>query len=160
MGGAPAGGMPNKVRHDSPMTMHQHYGHIQPGAFVTGSSTGSSPGYYKAKSPQPKEDTFGAKDAGGGGGPNLGKALKKMGKEPKLNDRVYGSESAAPDAPVPVQINQASTQDLSLPDDDFEYRRPPSKTGRYMKRQLKRVGNRARSTFNSMPVPMRIPGGR
>lgn len=159
-GGTPAG-MPNKVRHDSPMTMHQHYGHVQPGSFVTGTPTGSSPGYYKARNPQAKEDTFGAKDAGaGGGGPNLGKALKKMGKEPKLNDRVYGAESSAPEAPVPVQINQASTQDLSLPDDDFEYRRPPSKAGRYMRRTFKRIGNRARSSINQMPIPMRIPGGR
>lgn len=154
------GSTPSKVRVDSAPEMHQHYMHVQPGSLSSGGGgQGGSPGYYKARTPAPpKEDTFGAKDTSSG--PNYGAALKKLGREPKLNDRVYGTESAAPEAPVPVQINQASTQDLSLPDDDFEARRPPSKAGRYMGRQLKQFGMRARSGINQLPIPMRIPTGR
>lgn len=144
--------------------MHQHYQHVPT------QSTGSGVGYYKAKSaPLPSRgDTFGAQDGsgttgkgamdaatagGGGGAPSLGKALKGMGREPKLDDRVYGNTGSAPEAPTPVQINQASTQDLSLPDDDFKHRKPQSAGGRFLKRTVKRVGNRMGNMMNSMPVP-------
>lgn len=155
-------------------SFHQHYGHAAPGSFGQsggGQSNGGGVGYYKCRSAKlpGRGDTFssqagnpthkGAVGASMGGGPSpggLNKALKKLGREPKLNDRVYGHTGAAPEAPTPVQINQASTQDLSLPDDDFQYRKPPSRGGRYAKRIFKRMGNRALNTMNSMPVPMKF----
>jgi len=131
--------------------MHQHYGHVQPGAYIEK----QSPGYYKARTPPPikKEDTFSSAD--GSAAPNFGKAFKALGKEPKLDDAAYGAETGAPEAPTPVQINQASTQDLSLPDDDFDYRKPPSKTGRYVKRKVQR-GVRAGKNVLRRAVPMQM----
>lgn len=138
-------------------SMHQHYKHVPT------QSSSSGVGYYKAKSaPLPsRTETFSTQGGPGtgtganaaAGGPSIGKALKGLGREPKLEDRVYGNTGSAPEAPTPVQINQAATQDLSLPDDDFKYRRPPSATGRFMKNTVKRIGNRVGNVVNSMPIP-------
>ncbi len=98
--------------------------------------------YYKcnevAAPHKPVSDQIMTGGAGGGvpglgGAPNPGGALKSLGREPKLNDRDDGT--AAPEAPQPVVINQSTTQDLSLPEDDFSgsSAKRPSKMGRKMK---------------------------
>ena len=149
-GAAPSGGGGG----GGEVEMHQHYGHVQPGAFA---DKRQSPGYYKARTPAPiqKDDTFSSTEGAAGAGAGTGRAMKGLGKEPKLDDRAYGAENGAPEAPTPVQINQASTQDLSLPDDDFDYRKPPSKAGRYAKRKLKQGAQRGRNIMRRVaPVPI------
>ncbi len=108
-------------------TFHQHYGHVPPGAFLPPQSqaapaaqqSGGS-GYYKARSPG---DYFNSNTGGAGGPPAYtgasAKDLRSLGREPKLNDRL--EQPGAPDAPQPVVVNQAQTQDLSLPEDEFAY---------------------------------------
>ncbi|MBI4534084.1 MAG: hypothetical protein HY711_09060, partial [Candidatus Melainabacteria bacterium] len=129
-------------------TYHQHYGHVAPGAFLPKSS---GPGYYKAVDPGVP-----AKGSGGSGyykartpgsdyystNTNTGAApgapppqytgasakdLKALGREPRLNDRP--EEAQAPDAPTPVVVSQSTTQDLSLPEDEFSYRYSNKKKG-------------------------------
>ena len=122
--------------------MQQGYGRVAPGAYVQN----KSPGYYKAREaplggkPIPDgrgSDTFGANDAPSApSSPNF----KALGKEPRLQDDVYGSGGpATPSAPVPVSLSQASTQDLSLPDDDFVKRKPPSRGSRYAGRMMNQM---------------------
>lgn len=160
-------------------TFHQHYGHVPPGAFVQppqggggGGGGGSSPstaggsGYYKCREAPPiskpitNGDMFST--GGGDGAPafNSGaaNALRKMGKEPKLNDRQAEGGTIAPDVPTPVQINQASTQDLSLPEDEFQVQQPKkngvgSKFGKQIGRQVGRNVNRMMQQMNSLPMP-------
>lgn len=159
------------------VSFHQSYGHVAPGAFVQrpaqSASSSSAPsqgsvGYYKCGtephpgrplSTSPMQDTFGS-DGGAKPPAYTGAStqdIQKLGNEPKLNDRLNGS-NAAPDAPTAVQINQASTQDLSLPDDDFT-RRPPNKAGQFMGRQLRQMTNRAFNMMNAAPIPMKFGGG-
>lgn len=126
--GMAGGGGPNP-------TFHQHYGHVAPGAFMQGGGGGGGGGYYKANTPPPP--------AGGGGyraarapGADVYNAsappaysgassadLKALGREPKLNER-DSTTAQSPDAPTPVVVSQSSTQDLSLPEDEFTYRQP------------------------------------
>lgn len=124
-------------------TFHQHYGHVAPGAYQqkqTGSGYykavnpgmpsggGGGLGYYKARSPgaAPAGDFYSTNTGGGSGPPAYTGAsprdFKALGREPKLNERQ--EETQAPDAPMPVVVNQATTQDLSLPEDEFSYRHP------------------------------------
>lgn len=122
--------------------MQQGYGRVAPGAYVQN----KSPGYYKAREaplggkniPDGRgNDTFGANDAPSApSAPNF----KGLGREPRLQDDVYGSGGpATPSAPVPVSLSQASTQDLSLPDDDFIKRKPPSRGSRYAGRMMNQM---------------------
>ncbi|MCW5824053.1 MAG: hypothetical protein KIT34_14710 [Cyanobacteria bacterium TGS_CYA1] len=122
--------------------MQQGYGRVAPGAYVKN----QSPGYYKAREaplggksiPDGRgADTFGANDAPSApSAPNF----KGLGREPRLQDDVYGSGGpATPSAPVPVSLSQASTQDLSLPDDDFIKRKPPSRGSRYAGRMMNQM---------------------
>lgn len=130
---------------------HQNYNHAAPGS----SAPAKSVGYYKCqeaplgKKPVVFEESFGS-DAGTKPPAYAGASaadLKKLGREPKLNDRQNGGDSQ-PEAPTPVSINQASTQDLSLPDDEFRARRPKSKTGKVFSRIGQRIGNRAGAMMN------------
>ncbi len=133
----------------------QGYAQYEPGAFIP---KGKKSSYYKcnevAAPHKPVSDQImtGPGAGGGGGGvPGLGGppspagALKSLGREPKLNDRDDGA--VAPDAPQPVVINQSTTQDLSLPEDDFSgsSAKRPSKAGR----KMKQIGRRIVSPINS-----------
>lgn len=133
------------------LSKKQGYGHFEPGAFIP---KNHKSGYYKCNEVTPPHkqvsDQIMTGNGGGavpglGGPPSPAGALKSLGKEPKLNDREDGA--AAPDAPQPVVINQSTTQDLSLPEDDFSgsSAKRPSKVGR----KMKQVGRRVVSPINS-----------
>ncbi|MDR3612747.1 MAG: hypothetical protein P4L53_04220 [Candidatus Obscuribacterales bacterium] len=83
----------------------------------------------------------------------------QSGKEPPLDPRADRGVNAEP--PAPIMLNQAKTQDLSLPDDEFsgtrsQQKKNPSNAGR-MINQLERqminpitqMGSRAPSMLNS-----------
>lgn len=138
-GGGAAGGPPQ------PVGVHQHYNHYDPGAFIQDKGNG----YYKAKTaPMPVNNHDSYSAAGNGG--NMGGGGGGGSVEPRLNpanDRSSGTE-----APAPVTIKQATTQDLSLPDDDFSYKQKPSagskflkKTGRNIVRPISNMGTMAGS---------------
>ncbi|MBS1954917.1 MAG: hypothetical protein JST89_12065 [Cyanobacteria bacterium SZAS-4] len=130
---------------------HQHYNHYEPGSF----GQSASHGYYKANTPPPPGSDYYA--SGSGGGPGTGgaapseaeMALRRMGKEPKLNNK--NDVAGTPEAPQPVVVNQATTQDLSLPEDDFAYQKPGQnntmgkRLGRSVKRAVLRPLNSAGS---------------
>ncbi len=141
-GGAAPPGM-NSGGNGSPQATgsHQHYSHFEPGSF----GQSASHGYYKANTPPPPNSApsdFYA--SSGGGAPGMGpsdaeRALRGLGKEPKLNSKL--DTNPTPDAPQPVVVNQATTQDLSLPEDDFAYQRPQTNntTGKRLGRSVKRA---------------------
>jgi hypothetical protein len=129
---------------------HQHYNHYDPGSF----GASASHGYYKARTPDAPQnpsaqgggaqqgDVYmsgggthkGATSAGGGRGGGGGNAFSGLGREPKLKDK--DDTSMTPDAPQAVTINQATTQDLSLPEDEFQYQRqnnPNNKGNKFAK---------------------------
>jgi hypothetical protein len=124
-----------------PTGTHQHYSHYEPGSF----GQSASHGYYKANTPPPpNSDYYASGGPGTGGAPGTGptdaeKALRGLGKEPKYNYKADGG--AAPEAPQPVVVNQAVTQDLSLPEDDFAYQKPGTNNsaGKRIKRGLTRT---------------------
>lgn len=130
----------------------QGYAQFEAGAFIPKSHKS---GYYKCNEVtpprKPVSDQIMTGGPAGGGVPGMGGppspagALKSLGKEPKLNDRDEGA--VAPEAPQPVVINQSTTQDLSLPEDDFSgsSAKRPSKVGR----KMKQVGRRVVSPLNS-----------
>lgn len=79
--------------------------------------------------------------------------LSRMGREPSLGK----SASAAPEAPAAVEINQATTQDLSLPDDQTPsntQKRSNSQAGR-MARQMGR--QMTRQLYRGMNGLVRFP---
>ncbi|MDZ4836174.1 MAG: hypothetical protein SGJ27_20545, partial [Candidatus Melainabacteria bacterium] len=125
-------------------SFHQNYGHATPGSFAPEKK---GVGYYKCGEAASKSKPVAFEESFGSDAANQPPAysgaspadLKKLGREPKLDDRKNGGDSQ-PEAPMPVQINQAATQDLSLPDDEFKSRRPPSKGGKIVGRMGKRVG--------------------
>lgn len=143
-GGAAPGGPPQMTGKS------QGYKHYDAGAFIP---PDKKRGYYKCKEVSPPHKpisdqimTGGAPGMPGGGAPpgiggppSAAGAIKALGKEPKLNDREDGGE--APEPPAPVVINQSTTQDLSLPEDDFNYSKSnrPSWAGRKMKQIGKRI---------------------
>lgn len=186
-GGGPSGGGGGGGGGGGPVnpTFHQHYGHVPPGAFVAPkgggggapgmmgggggqqSTSSSGQGYYKCREAPPiskpiaNGDMF-SSGGGGDGAPQFSSSaangLRKLGKEPKLNDRQAEGGTIAPDVPQAVQINQASTQDLSLPEDEFQVAQPKkngigSKFGKQIGRQVGRNVNRMMQQMNSMPMP-------
>lgn len=146
--GAPAGG--GKV------STSQGYTSVPPGAFVKRETpygrgnTSSGPGdVFAGTAPSPQVSA-------------AQNALKRMGKEPGLDDKGY---QAAPEAPQAVQVNQSTSQDLSLPDDEMNSsssnkKRSNSQGSRILQRTVGRVGNRMINSINAMPIPIRFPGGR
>jgi hypothetical protein len=56
--------------------------------------------------------------------PNVG-ALRRLGPEPKLHDS--NDQPQAPSAPQVMTVQQATTQDLSLPEDEFQQKQTPSR---------------------------------
>jgi hypothetical protein len=149
-GSAPGMGMP-------PPTNHQGYGTYQPGYFQKGKTTGKGAEMYSS-------GDGAAKPSGGGGGgappaSSTMKQLNRMGAEPTLSAKA--SADAAPEAPQAVQINQSTTQDLSLPDDqnqNGQKKKSQNQAGRAVKRMQQQMTNRMGSMLYSMPVQMpRIP---
>lgn len=151
-GSAPGmgGGAPAKVE------SHQGYNTHEPGAFV------------KKKTPYGNANNSNTTGGGGdvyssgdGSGAPMSedqRRLRGLGREPGLNK----GASAAPEAPQAVQVNQATTQDLSLPDDDNpnnNKRRSGSQSGKYVKNRLKQATRQMLRPLNSMPLP-RMPLGR
>lgn len=124
---------------------HQHYNHYDPGSF----GQSASHGYYKANTPAPPNSDYyssgGAPGMGGAAPSEAERQLRAMGREPRLNPKA--DVNAAPEAPQPVVVNQATTQDLSLPEDDFAYQRPQTnntvgkRVGRSVKRAILRPIN-------------------
>ncbi len=89
-------------------------------------------GYYKARQAPPINierangmlPPLGGGDNFNSGGPSAPRYsgassgdLKKLGKAPKLDDKQDGG--GAPEAPQAAIVTQSTTQDLSLPDDEF-----------------------------------------
>lgn len=142
--GGPSGGGGSAA--DGPPRMgakKQGYQHYDAGAFIPKEKKS---GYYKCNEvPRPNSGVQSDQisTAGGAGmGMGAGGGMRMGGKEPKLNDREDGAN--APEAPQPVVINQSTTQDLSLPEDDFVAGQSaksnrPSKAGR----TIKNIGRRA-----------------
>jgi hypothetical protein len=121
-GGAGGGGGAVQV---TPTGVHQHYSHYDAGAFIPQQerhNTGykclpagpvgggpAKPDYYNANSqpaaPDPSQPQYNNAAE---------QQLKSMGKAPKLRPDGF----AQPTAPEAVTVNQATTQDLSLPEDE------------------------------------------
>lgn len=72
--------------------------------------------------------------------------MRALGNEPRLNS---GSGQQSPGAPSPVVVTQSSTQDLSLPEDDVNYKyRPASKSSN----MGKNFGKLMKGPMNMMPM--------
>lgn len=72
--------------------------------------------------------------------------MRALGNEPRLNDK---NGQASPDAPSPVVVTQSSTQDLSLPEDDVNYKyRPAGKSSNIGKN----FGKIMKGPLNMMPM--------
>lgn len=95
-------------------------------------------GYYKAVTvPPPTVDRGGGgagdtfNSGGAPGAPNYAGAsssdLKRLGRAPKLDDTQ--DAATAPEAPQAAVVTQSTTQDLSLPDDEFVSRYGLKDTG-------------------------------
>lgn len=129
----------------------QGYQHYEAGAFIKEKKSN----YYKCNevAPPHKQAVSDQIMTGGGEGgvpglgapPNASGAIRSLGREPKLNDKEDGS--SAPEAPQPVVINQSTTQDLSLPEDDFSG--SSAKRPSRLNRKMKQVGRRVVSPINS-----------
>lgn len=137
----------NSGRGPSPTGVHQHYAHYQPGAFAgdKGGQSGS-PGYYKAGSVAPpgRGDSF---NVGGAGG--------RSGAAPALDGSEDAKAGGAPSAPTPVIVNQSTTQDLSLPDDEFSSRHfKNGKGNRVIKQTARRGAQMGRQMLRQTGVPI------
>ncbi|MBS2007786.1 MAG: hypothetical protein JST01_12140 [Cyanobacteria bacterium SZAS TMP-1] len=138
---------------------HSGYHQYQPGAFKQGNKTGKGAELYSS------HDGASSPPSGGGGGGGYSNAqgqLSRMGKEPTLSDR--GNPDAAPEAPQAVQVNQATTQDLSLPDDQQNggnKRKSQSQAGRTLKRMGRQMTRQITRPLYSMPIRMpNFSGGK
>ncbi len=143
-GGAAAGGPPQ------PSSVHQHYQHYEAGAFAPPkqSTPNGHQGYDHQAPPSAQGGpTHGGynhansdfySSSGGGGGSPAQQALNAMGKEPKLNGRA--DAGIVPEAPTPVAVKQATTQDLSLPDDEFSSKNNQNKQPSALGRTAKQLG--------------------
>ena len=134
---------------------HGGYHTYEPGAFKSGNKTGKGAEMYSSH-----DGVSTGGSSGGSKGPSAAGALRGLGREPKLDDK--GSPDAAPDAPQAVQINQATTQDLSLPDDQANSgtkRKSQSQLSRGFKRMGQRMGRQITRPLYSMPIRMPSMGG-
>jgi hypothetical protein len=137
---------------------HEHYEHYMPGACIkqnqpapggqqgapsqqysasnqqSGGNAGGSHGYYKVGTP----DVYNV-NTGGGSQPK--------DREPRLNAKLDTIQR--PDAPTPVVVSQSTTQpissqDLSLPDDDYNAQSPSTRNtkGKRVSQGIQRAGTR------------------
>jgi hypothetical protein len=117
-GGGADGGGANSGRYvpPQPTGVHQHYTHYDPGAFIPpNQQPGAHHSGYKVNTPS--TDYYNANSAPADDSPKFqsdaGQQLKRMGPQPRLAP----DQAPQATAPTPVTVNQAVTQDLSLPDD-------------------------------------------
>jgi hypothetical protein len=118
----------------NPTGIHQHYVHYQPGAFMPDSALQQNykpnntdyynvnPGARYVQLPildTSPPRTVPANTIIPAETPST-QALKRMGPEPQL----AGDAVTRPEAPVAVTVNQSVSQDLSLPEDDFNKHYP------------------------------------
>jgi hypothetical protein len=161
-GGAAPGGPP------MPTSVHQHYNHYDAGAFAPPKPAATSSGHQGYDHAAPPSAQAGPTHGGynhagassdfysSSGGSPAQQALNALGKEPKLNGRA--DQGITPEAPMPVSVKQATTQDLSLPDDEFSTKtgnqpKQPSAGGQMLKqmgRNLLQPVNQVGSMGGSM----------
>lgn len=129
------------------------------GGGSSSSGGGGGSGYYKCRTPPAitrTTDHYNVNNGGGGSAPPgysgaSAKDIKALGKAPDLDG---SQDTGAPEAPSPVLINQTTTQDLSLPDDEFTSRYfKNGKTGRYVKQAARRGKTFGRQMLRSAGVP-------
>jgi len=104
------------------------YKHAEAGAYAPQEPTR----HYRSSNTA--SDSYAVGNGGGGGG--AANPAASLGKEPSLNPRADAGIVA--EAPAPVVVKQATTQDLSLPDDEFsgsstQQKKNPSQGNRIMK---------------------------
>lgn len=104
-GGGSAGGVDTRIEKKS----YNGYRHAEAGAYAPQEPTR----HYRSSNTASDSYAVG----GGGGGGGGGNPAASLGREPSLNPRADAGIVA--DAPAPVVVKQATTQDLSLPDDEF-----------------------------------------
>lgn len=148
-GGVPGRGVPSGNQQTPYQGMHQHYAHYQPGAFSPQAQNNGAPrSGYKCLPADPvpsgaKTDYYGTNVGSANSPPQYSgvspSALSRLGKEPTLSSQ-QDKAVMTPQAPTPVVVNQATTQDLSLPDDDFAQHKPPNQNS-FAKRLGRQVGN-------------------
>lgn len=133
------------------VTRSQGYTAVTPGAFVQKKTP-----YGNASTSMPPGggggDVYSSGDGAGAPQSDAQRALSRMGREPSLNNKPAG----APEAPAPVQINQAQSQDLSLPDDEYKQssgNKSTSQVGKIFKRTASRAGRSLIQPLNNIPVP-------
>ncbi len=121
----------NRNYNSSPTGVHQHYVHYEAGAFMPKEQAQSAPQIiYKPASSDYYNVNPGARpvygpvrggDAGSGNSETPAtQALHRMGAEPQL----AADAISKPEAPAAVTVNQSVSQDLSLPEDDFNKHYP------------------------------------
>src|SRR5262249_26079151 len=120
------------------------------GGGSSGGNAGGTHGYYKCTTPE----YYGSNTGGGGGRP-------RQSREPGLDPRRDGLQR--PEAPTTVVVNQATTeeinsQDLSLPDDDYNAQNPSTKNGSG-RRFGRSVVSRTRQTMYRVTRPLLYSGG-
>jgi hypothetical protein len=152
--GGGGGGAPNMA--PPPPSKHQGYDTYTPGAFAKGSTTGKGAQMYQKPTEQYASGDGAARPSAGGGGHSMAQnQLNHLGKEPTLSDKA--TTDAAPEAPQAVSINQSTTQDLSLPDDqnpNGTKKKSKNQAGRMLQRTANRIGSRMYGMMNSMPITM------
>jgi len=123
--GGSAGGAGSGYQGPQLQGVHQHYNHYDAGAFIPPTDPSRQPQQMQAaprhsgyKVNTPGTDYYNANSAPpDDGSPQFnsaaGNELKHMGPQPRLAP----DQAPQATAPTPVTVNQAVTQDLSLPDD-------------------------------------------
>ncbi|PWT94604.1 MAG: hypothetical protein C5B53_12735 [Candidatus Melainabacteria bacterium] len=168
--------------------VHEHYNHYMPGACIKqnphpssgdssssssgdngggngggysgggggGGNAGGTHGYYKCTTPE----YYGSNTGNSGGGGSAAKQARPS-REPGLDPRRDGLQR--PEVPTTVVVNQATTeeinsQDLSLPDDDYNAQNPSTKNGRGS-RFGRNLGRSARQVMYRVTTPLIYSGG-
>ncbi|MDR3614250.1 MAG: hypothetical protein P4L53_11860 [Candidatus Obscuribacterales bacterium] len=128
-GGSDGPGSPGGVDTRIEKKSYNGYRHAEAGAYAPQEPTR----HYRSSNTA--SDSYAVNGGGGGGGaaPN---PVASLGKEPSLNPRADAGIVA--EAPAPVVVKQATTQDLSLPDDEFsgsstQQKKQPSGSSRMLK---------------------------
>ncbi len=157
-----------------PTGMKEHYLHYQPGAFQTvqerlqahpggGTSNGADitgPAYAHVPTAVPARRGYGdyynvnTNNAAAVPMSGTAQAIRQLGREPRLgNDAV-----AQPEAPQTVAVNQSTTEDLSLQDDEFTKQQPQGQNNmaKQMGRQLMYAGMRTIYTGAAMGASMAL----
>lgn len=162
-GGGGAGGFSSSYQGSAPgmggggsaapeVRSSQGYNSVQPGAFVKkktpyGTANNNPPGSFGGGG-----DVY---SSGDGAAPmsEAQRQMNSMGREPGLSNK----SASAPEAPAAVQINQATTQDLSLPDDEYKQskggNKSTSQAGKMVQRMARRAGRSILQPLNNMPMP-------